>query len=78
MKSRKGRKASPVQNTNALDDDALATSRTVDNYMGWSRTTRHRLTKAGKFPEPIKVAGRDRWPMGQVRAIARERAEDRA
>ncbi len=76
MKSRKGRKVSPVQDTNALDDDALATGRTAEAYIGISRTTRHRLTKAGKFPTPAKIGGRDYYRMGQLRALARSRAAD--
>lgn len=76
MKHSKGRKAASVQDTNSLDDDALATGKTAEAYIGISRTTRHRLTKAGKFPQPAKIGGRDYYRMGQLREFARTRAAE--
>ena len=76
MKHRKGRKAANVQDTNTLDDDALATGKTAEAYIGISRTTRHRLTKAGKFPKPSKIGGRDYYRMGSLRELARARAAE--
>lgn len=46
---------------------ALARGKQVCAALGVSRSTLHEWIRAGKFPKPIKLGGRNAWPWAILR-----------
>lgn len=52
--------------------DQLYSRKEVMKLLDISRFTMDRVLKAGEFPEPIKVAGQDRWPSSVINQHIRQ------
>lgn len=64
--SRAQRAAQPAYTTN---DDRLIADREVAHLIGASRSWPWKLTRAGRFPKPIKLSARcTRWRLSDIRA----------